>query len=82
MLISGNQCKAARGFLGWSQSELAEQAGVSRAMITDFENGSRKTMGLHRNALQDALEDAGCVFLKRENGKCFVGFPDDEPADG
>lgn len=78
MLMSASQCKAARGFLGWSQATLAERAGVSRAMVADFEKGIRAAMAPHRNALQDALEDAGVEFPPRKGGRGQIAFPDDE----
>ncbi|MFL6835084.1 MAG: helix-turn-helix transcriptional regulator, partial [Xanthobacteraceae bacterium] len=40
--------RTARAMLGWSQSQLAEAAGVSRATVVDFERGLRIP---HRNNL-------------------------------
>ncbi|MGI6246751.1 MAG: transcriptional regulator [Pseudochelatococcus sp.] len=57
------QCRAARGFLDWTQDCLAERAGVSRSTIRSFE-GQRR--GLHRateEQLVRVLEDAGICFL-------------------
>jgi transcriptional regulator with XRE-family HTH domain len=53
----GDRVKEAREAKGWSQSDLAEKAGVSRQAIFSVENGETKTMrpeNLFRAA--DALE--------------------------
>ncbi|PBB88990.1 transcriptional regulator [Mesorhizobium sp. WSM3864] len=53
--------------LGWSQAELADAAGVSRATVVDFERGLRVP---HRNnliAIREAFEAAGIEFIP-ENG--------------
>ena len=80
MLMSAGQCRAARGFLGWSQDALARAAGVSRAMVADFESGKREAIFPTRNALQDALEEAGVLFPPREDGAASIVFPD-EPSE-
>lgn len=57
------QCRAARGFLNWTQDCLAERAGVSRSTVRGFE-GQRHV--LHRTTeeqLVRVLEDAGICFL-------------------
>lgn len=54
--------------LGWSQSELAEAADVSRATVVDFERGARVP---HRNnlaAIRRALETAGIEFISENGG--------------
>lgn len=76
MLMSADQCRAARGYLGWSREELAKAAGVSRAMVADFESGKRETLAVMRNALQDVLEAKGVEFPERAGGKAAVVFPD------
>ena len=56
-------CRAARGFLDWTQTDLAERSDVSRSTIRDFE-GSRHD--IHRATaaqLCRAFEDAGIQFL-------------------
>jgi transcriptional regulator with XRE-family HTH domain len=56
------QCKAARALLGWSQTELAQNAGVGRSTVTEFELGSRQVSEHVLAKLQLALEDAGVEF--------------------
>jgi DNA-binding XRE family transcriptional regulator len=54
------QCRAARALLGWSQDELARNAGISRSSVAQFELELRQ--GQNRDQLQIALEDAGIEF--------------------
>lgn len=65
-LISAAQLRAARGFLGWSQSDLAKAAGVSRATIARAELAeiSADTIA----TIRKALEKAGVIFVD-ENGE-------------
>ncbi|WP_434714385.1 helix-turn-helix domain-containing protein (plasmid) [Rhizobium sp. YTUHZ045] len=56
-------CRAARGFLDWTQDELAARSAVSRSTIRDFE-GDRH--GLHRSTeaqLLSALKEGGVMFV-------------------
>ncbi|MCV6597979.1 MAG: helix-turn-helix domain-containing protein [Mangrovicoccus sp.] len=64
--ITPEQCRAARGLLGWSQTELADRAGVSRASIADFESGARNPMRRNLHALSQSLAAAGVAFLDEE----------------
>ncbi len=57
------QCRAARALLDWTQTTLAQRAGVARKTVADFEL-SRRT--LHRRTIIDitaALEAAGIEFM-------------------
>jgi transcriptional regulator with XRE-family HTH domain len=60
--MTPGQCKAARALLGWSQTELAKNAGVGRSIVSDLELGSRKVSDHALSKLQLALEDAGVEF--------------------
>ncbi len=69
-------CRAARGFLDWTQSDLADQSGVSRSTIRDYE-GDRH--GVHRATeaqLRLAFERAGILFVSNESG-CVGLYPRD-----
>jgi transcriptional regulator with XRE-family HTH domain len=57
--MSPEQCRAARGWLGWSQQDLAKRANVGISTVKDFENGSRKPIANNLNALRAALESGG-----------------------
>jgi len=63
MKISPGSCRAARGYLNWSQRDLANASGVSLRAIQNFENGEREPISATRQALQQALEGAGIEFL-------------------
>lgn len=60
--ISAGQLRAARGLLGWSQSDLAKAAQVGRATIADFEAGKRAPYARTLDDLGAALESAGVEF--------------------
>lgn len=59
-------CRAARGYLGWTQEDLATHSLVSRSTIRDFE-GQRH--GMHRSTeaqLRLAFETAGLRFINAD----------------
>lgn len=58
-MISPEQCRAARGWLGWTQSELAEKANVGLSTVRDFEAGRRLAIANNLRAMRQALEAAG-----------------------
>jgi transcriptional regulator with XRE-family HTH domain len=61
--INPIQCRAARGILGWSQSDLASRAGVSTPTVSVFETGKRETHANNLAAIRRAFEDAGVELL-------------------
>ncbi|ASW09273.1 transcriptional regulator (plasmid) [Rhizobium sp. 11515TR] len=66
MILTPALCRAARGFLDWTQTELADRSGVSRSTIRDYE-GNRHS--LHRATeaqLRLALEAGGIAFFRIE----------------
>jgi transcriptional regulator with XRE-family HTH domain len=61
------QLRMARAAVGWGVRDLAEKAGVTANTVTRIENGSdakQSTM----DRLQQALEDAGVVFIDENGG--------------
>lgn len=66
MSITPEQCRAARGLLGWSQNELATNAHVSRPTVADFETKSRLPIKNNINAIHDSMFAAGVEFLPEE----------------
>lgn len=60
--MSPEQCRAARGWLDLSQSQLAEAANVSLSTVRDFEKGRRVPIGNNLNAIKGALEAKGIQF--------------------
>jgi transcriptional regulator with XRE-family HTH domain len=67
-MINAAQLRAARGLLGWSQTDLADAAKVGRATIADFESGKREPYRRTLDDLQSALENAGVIFLEQNGG--------------
>ena len=61
-MISPEQCRAARAWLGWPQPELARRAQVGLSTVRDFETGTRTPIANNRQAIQGALESAGFRF--------------------
>ena len=59
MTLTAAQSRAARGWLDWSQEELAKAAGVSPSTIRDFEKGRRAPIPNNLAAIQAALEREG-----------------------
>lgn len=62
-MISPEQCRAARAWLGWAQPELATRAKVGLSTVRDFETGTRTPIANNREAMQRALEGVGVKFL-------------------
>ncbi|KQT82513.1 hypothetical protein ASG48_15705 [Aurantimonas sp. Leaf443] len=56
-------CRGARGLLDWTQSDLAETAGVSRSTIRDFECGRHELHRATEAAVLSALTTAGIRFV-------------------
>ncbi len=77
-LMSPEQCRAARAWLGWSQQDLAKRASVGLSTVKDFETGLRKPIANNLNALQKALEAGGMRLVQDKDGHP-VGI--EKPAD-
>ncbi len=60
------QVKMARGALGWSPQELAEQAAISLESVNKAEKADATLLPAYWRVLQQALEHAGIEF--REDG--------------
>jgi transcriptional regulator with XRE-family HTH domain len=61
--MTPEQCRAARGWLNWNQTRLAEAAGVALSTVKDYEGGRRTPMANNLKAIQAALEKAGIGFV-------------------
>jgi len=62
-MISNAQLRAARGLLDWSQSKLAERAGLSLPTIKRLERGWQGVSEDAQAKVANALETAGVVFI-------------------
>jgi DNA-binding transcriptional regulator YiaG len=60
--MSPEQCRAARGWLGWTQQQLADQAKIGLSTLRDFEARRRKPIPNNLAAIKGALEAAGIEF--------------------
>lgn len=72
MMIKPMQCRAARGILQWSQSDLAAKAKVARATLADFESEKREPYERTLVDIQRALEAAGVEFIPENGGGAGV----------
>lgn len=66
MILSPDQCRAARGLLNWTRAQLAEYAGVSRSTVRDFERGRHEPHRAAEALLIQALERGGIRLLPAE----------------
>lgn len=71
--LTKEQCRAARGLLGWPQVRLGSKANLSEGTVRDFENGKRVPAVDKLTAMQTALELAGVAFLG--DGETAEGGP-------
>lgn len=62
-LIRPEHIRAARGLLGWSQSDTAERSGVGLSTVRDLETDRRAVSREKVDAIVAALEAAGVEFL-------------------
>ena len=74
-MISIEQIRAARGLLGWSQTQLAEAAGRSLPTIKRLEREDSDGPAVSddvRQAVQKAFEKAGVEFIAENGGGAGV----------
>ncbi len=62
-MLTPEQSRAARGWLDWSQADLATRASVSLSTVRDFEKGRRMPIVNNLQAIQRAIEQAGVQLL-------------------
>jgi transcriptional regulator with XRE-family HTH domain len=73
--INIEQLRAARGLLGWTQSELAVRAGLSLPTVKRLEGGfGPRVSDEARKKLQLAIEAAGIEFIDENGGGLGVRF--------
>jgi transcriptional regulator with XRE-family HTH domain len=61
--IIAAQVRAGRALLGWSQEQLADEAGVGLSSVRDFESLRRAANTEAVGAIRRALENGGVVFV-------------------
>ena len=72
MTISPQQCRAARGLLGWSQSDLSKASETATKTIADFERGAREPYARTLEDVKAAFERAGVEFIPENGGGAGV----------
>ena len=80
MLTTG-QIRAARALLRWSAAELATRSGLSERTLQRMEAADGVPAGLSRNLelVQNALEDAGIIFIDADGEGPGVRLKADRP---
>ena len=71
-MITAEQCRAARGLIGWTAKQLAETAKVGVMTVSRFEAGQGETYPATRTVIQNALEQAGVEFIPENGGGAGV----------
>jgi ribosome-binding protein aMBF1 (putative translation factor) len=66
--MTPEQSRAARGWLGWSQVELARRANVSERTVQVFESGQRMPHANSVAAMRRAIEGAGIRLVFDQDG--------------
>ncbi len=62
-MLTPAQSRAARAFVQWSQSKLAQASNLSVGTIKEFELGRREPLINNLSAVRRALEGAGVEFI-------------------
>ena len=65
-MITGEQIKAARKLLGWSQVRLSSKSGFGGSTIAKFERGEMPLSVLSVSTIKRTLEGAGVEFPEFE----------------
>jgi len=63
MSLTSAQSRAARGWINWTQAELAERAKIGLSTLRDFESNKRTPIQNNVTAIRQALEDGGASDL-------------------
>ena len=67
-MLSPQQSRAARGWLEWSQEDLAKRAHVSLSTVRDFEKGRRAPIANNLDAMQRVFEAEGIRLNFSDSG--------------
>ena len=80
-MLTPEQSRAARGWLDWTQQDLANRAQVSRSTVRAFEKGRRVPTANNLDALRRAINAAGVQLVHKKGKPVGIAIMDD-PADG
>lgn len=73
MTMTPAHCRAARGWLDWSQTDLSKRANIGLSTIRQFENGIRTPITNNMLAMQRAFEEAGITLTDEPAGIVYAG---------
>lgn len=76
LLLTPEQCRAARGLLDMTRNQLAAEAHVSLATLLQFENNERPIKTSTQALIRMALEANGVLFIPEGDGGVGVRFRD------
>lgn len=65
-MLTIEQCRAARGLLGWTQQDLADASGLSKTAINNFEKGHSDIKMESLRAIRLAFENADIEFTGQD----------------
>ena len=74
VMMTPEQCRAARGFLDWSQNDLASASNVGLSTVRDYEKGRRVPIANNLAAIKAALSKMGIDFSSSETVAQQVTF--------
>ncbi|MGU3659083.1 helix-turn-helix domain-containing protein [Methylobacterium fujisawaense] len=69
IIISAEQCRAARAWLDWKQEDLAQRADVSLSTVRDFEKGRRMPFANNLKAMVGAFQAGGIRPTFKDSGE-------------
>lgn len=72
--MTPEQCRAGRGWLNWSQAELAAAANVSLSTVRDFEAGRRVPIANNLAAIEAALRVRGIELLSKDGNAYGITY--------
>ena len=65
-MVTIEQCRGARGILGWTQQDLADASGLSKTAINNFEKQHSDIKAESLRAIRLAFESANIEFIGSE----------------
>ena len=80
-MLTPEQSRAARGWLDWSQEDLAKRANVSLSTVRDFEKGRRTPIANNLEALRRAIDAAGVQLVLRQGKPVGIAIIGDQTGD-
>jgi transcriptional regulator with XRE-family HTH domain len=66
-MITPEQCRAARGLLGWTQQVLADKSQTGVVTVRQFELRQNMPRRATVQVIQQALEKAGVHFIREDD---------------